>query len=89
MTMSSCTCEPTESAQGRGDSTHAGIRPQSAQRHGLHNVWFFCVGGSRAWSIDMCSNKDAGKGERETPTPCEPTGKQKNPHRPRHVIADC
>ena len=45
------------------------------------------VGGLRAWPIDKCSNKDAGKGERETPNPCEPTGKQKIPHRPRIVIA--
>ena len=28
------------------------------------------VGGLRAWPIDTCSNKDAGKRETETPTPC-------------------
>ena len=33
-----------------------------------------CVGGLRAWPIDKCSDKDAGRSERETPTPCEPTG---------------
>ena len=30
-----------------------------------------CVGGLRAWPIDMCSNKDAGRSQSETPTPCE------------------
>ena len=29
-----------------------------------------CVGGLRAWPIETCSNKDAGKGESRTPTPC-------------------
>ena len=29
-----------------------------------------CVGGLRAWPIDRCSNKDAGKRERETLTLC-------------------
>ena len=29
-----------------------------------------CVGGLRAWPIDSCSNKDAGRSECETPTPC-------------------
>ena len=33
-----------------------------------------CVGGLRAWPIDKCSDKDAGRSERETPTLCEPTG---------------
>ena len=28
-----------------------------------------CVGGWRAWPIDVCSNKDVGNRERETPTP--------------------
>ena len=35
-----------------------------------------CVGGLRSWPIDTCSNKDAGKRECKTPTPCERTGKQ-------------
>ena len=30
-----------------------------------------CVGGLRAWPIDVCSNKDAGRSQSETPTPCE------------------
>ena len=25
----------------------------------------------RAWPMDMCSNRDAGKSESKTPTPCE------------------
>ena len=29
-----------------------------------------CVGGWKTWPIDMCSNKDAGRSERETRTPC-------------------
>ena len=29
------------------------------------------VGGFRAWPIDICSNKDAGRSQSETPTPCE------------------
>ena len=29
------------------------------------------VGGLRAWPIETCSNKDAGKSESKTPTPCE------------------
>ena len=28
-------------------------------------------GGLRAWRIDKCTNKDAGRNERKTPTPCE------------------
>ena len=30
-----------------------------------------CVGGLRAWPIDICSNEDAGRSQSETPTPCE------------------
>ena len=30
-----------------------------------------CVGGWKTWPIDKCSNKDAGRSQRETPTPCE------------------
>ena len=29
------------------------------------------VGGLRAWPMDRCSNRDAGKSESKTPTPCE------------------
>ena len=29
-----------------------------------------CVGGLRAWPIDGCWNKDVGRSERKTPTPC-------------------
>ena len=29
-----------------------------------------CVGGLRAWPIDKCPNKDAGRRQSETPTPC-------------------
>ena len=29
-----------------------------------------CVGGLRAWPIEMCSKKDAGTSESKTPTPC-------------------
>ena len=36
-----------------------------------------CVGGLPTWPVDKCSNKDAGKRERMTPTRCERTGKQK------------
>ena len=47
------------------DDSHAVVtRPR--WEHGLHNVWFFCVGGLGSWPIDMCSNKDAGKGQHET-----------------------
>ena len=28
------------------------------------------VGGLRAWPIETCSNKDVGKSEKKTPTPC-------------------
>ena len=35
-----------------------------------HEVWSQCVGGLRAWPIETCSNKDAGKSEKKTPTPC-------------------
>ena len=33
------------------------------------------VGGLRAWPIDTCSNKDAGRSERKTPTPCVRTNR--------------
>ena len=37
----------------------------------------------RAWPIDTCSNKDVGKSERKTPTPCKHTGpRQKNTSTP-------
>ena len=36
-----------------------------------------CVGGLRAWPIDRCSDKDAGKHERQTPIPCVETNRQK------------
>ena len=34
-----------------------------------------CVGGLRAWPIDSCSNKDVGRSERKTPTPCVRTNR--------------
>ena len=67
----SCMCEPVETAQSLGDDTHAvGTRTKWAREHGLqHFVWsIFFVGGLQAWPIDLCSNKDAGKREHETPT---------------------
>ena len=68
----SCMCEPVETAQSLGDDTHAvGTRPKWAREHGLHtSCGPFFVGGLQAWPIDLCSNKDAGKRERETPTLC-------------------
>ena len=36
-----------------------------------------CVGGLRAWPIDRCSDKDAGKHESKTPIPCVKTNRQK------------
>ena len=69
-------------AQCPGDDTHAVLNKSthSAVRG------FSCAEGPGAWPIDTCSNKDAGKGERQTPTPCEPTHKHKSLRRSRTVI---
>ena len=64
-------------------ATHMrGSRSQiGRQEHRLHSVCF-CVGGLRAWCIDMCSNKDPGTSE--------PTGKQaKTKTRTKDTILDC
>ena len=50
----------------------------------LHVVHFF-VRGLQAWPIDLCSNKDAGKRERETPTLC---GKR-NRRNPKEQHTSC
>ena len=39
--------------------------------HRLHSVWSMASVGGELGPSDACSNKDAGKHERETPTPCE------------------
>ena len=33
-------------------------------------MWSTVSVGGKTWPIDMCSNKDAGRSERETRTPC-------------------
>ena len=71
MTTSCCMCEPMRTAQSFGDDTHAvatGLHLGTRARTSLRCV--VCVGGLKAWLIDGCSGKDAGKVERETPTPC-------------------
>ena len=52
--------------------THAAIkRPRRASEHGLHTrCGPLCVSGLGKWPIDRCSDKDAGKHERKTPTHC-------------------
>ena len=74
--MSCCMCEPTETAQSLGDDTHAVVkRSRRASEHGLHTKCGpLCVSGLGKWPIDWCSDKDAGKHERKTPTPCGRTG---------------
>ena len=74
--MSCCMCEPTETAQSLGDDTHAVVkRPRTASEHGFHTkCGSLCVSGLGKWPIDWCSDKDAGKHERMTPTPCGRTG---------------
>ena len=34
-----------------------------------HRVWSTVSVGGKTWPMDMCSNKDAGRSQRETPTP--------------------
>ena len=59
-----------------GDDTHAVVtRPSWAK--GYTKSVVFCVGGFEVWPIDMCSNKDAGKGEPETPTLCDERGRER------------
>ena len=54
-----------------GDDTHAVVtRPKWAREHGGTHGVVPNVGGLRAWPIDRCSNKDAGRSECETLTPC-------------------
>ena len=69
MTTSSCMCEPMRTVQSFGDDTHAVTMVlDGALEHGLRSVaWSLCVGGLKAWLTDGCSNKEAGKVERETP----------------------
>ena len=71
MTMSSCTCEPTETTQSIGDDTRAVETSQRGRESGPGGGVIFCVGGLGARPIDRCSNKDAGMSECETPTLCE------------------
>ena len=54
-------CEQTDTAQSRGDDARPG-----GSDHTQSVIDF--VGSLRAWLIDRCSNKDAGKREHETPT---------------------
>ena len=68
MTMSSCMCEPMETAQSLGDDTHAVVTRLEG-----HQSTDRTVCGSWRWWVEslahpMCSNKDAGKRERKTPT---------------------
>ena len=65
MSMSSCMCEPMETAQ----SLWHGQRGHDSTGYTRSVVQ--CVGGLRAWPIDMCSKKDAGRSQSETPTRCE------------------
>ena len=76
MSMSCCMCELWRLPRLFGDDTHAvNTRPRWARKHGI----IFCVvpyvGGLLVWlpvwPIDKCSNKDGGRSERKTPTPCE------------------
>ena len=72
MSTSCCMCEPMETAQCPGDDTHAVVAGTKwAREHGIHAKCGPIVGGLRAWPIDMCSNKDAGRSQSETPTLCE------------------
>ena len=65
-----------------GDDTHAVVtRPKWAQG-GTHRV-VTNVGVLRAWPTDRCSNKDAGKNESKTPTPCENEQAQNSEKRER------
>ena len=74
--MSCCMCEPTETAQSLGDDIRAVVkRSRRASEHGLHTKCGpLCVSGLGKWPIDRCSDKDAGKHQRLTPTPCGRTG---------------
>ena len=69
-------CEPTETAQSSGYDTHAVVaRLKWAWEHGLRTGVVHSVVGWIALPIDMCSNKDAGKSDRKTPTPCATTNR--------------
>ena len=58
---------------------------QSAyQSTGCTQSVVLCVGGLRAWPIDKCSNKDAGKREPKTLTPCG-TDRQRDRQTETHV----
>ena len=46
-------------------------RQPSLKDDDTHAVVAQCVGGLRAWATDMCSSKDAGRTQSETPTLCE------------------
>ena len=58
-------CQPmvTHMRQLHGQSGHESTDCTQSVVH--------CVGGWKTWPIDMCSNKDVGRSERETPTACE------------------
>ena len=71
MPMSCCMCKPMETAQSLwrrltcgGYTAKVGMRARGRLRV-VPNV------GLRAWPMDVCSNRDAGKSESKTPTPCE------------------
>ena len=65
MIMSCCMCEAVDTAQSQGDESH-GQRGRESTDHtqgaAPRAEWM------RAWPVDRCSLKDAGRSERKTPT---------------------
>ena len=64
-------CEPLETAQSLGNDTHAvGTRVKRSMRaRTSQRCVVLCVVRLWALPIDVCSNKDAGKGESGLPDP--------------------
>ena len=50
-------------------TTHVWWQQGQRRREGTDFATVLCLGALLAWPIDRCSNKDAGRCERETPTP--------------------
>ena len=72
---SACMCEPTRTAPVLSAMTHMWwLHGQSGcQSTDCSLSVVLCVGGWTAWPIDKCSNKEAGRSECKTPTPCGKT----------------
>ena len=78
MTAFCCMCELQETAWSLDDGTHAvEARPKWACEHGLRTGVVSDVGGWKAWPVDRCSIKDAGKSESKTFTRCATESKRK------------